>query len=494
MKICTRGLCVLLAALCGLVAGIHSSAQTYHRYIKPEDLGTKVLYADSTMTSITLPKGVSAVADNPKLSFTALGLLQLLNDPTKEIMQIYVCGSSSPDGQYEENVKLAKARTDATAKYLTEVLDVPSYMIYKENLKEDWDRLYEMVSKSDSPYKYSIMTAIRSLDQNERKKALRDMDGGKVWKMLEEEFFPKLRCVRIAVFCKWDPSKPYLAKPVNEGQMQTTQVVNRVDTIYVKEEIHIKEPVHVSDTVYVRDTVYIALQQATVPVEEPQIIETSVPVEEMPVVIETPVVGEKPSVTKKTMAVKEKKKPFMVAVKTNLLADAMVIPSLGAEVQLSDKLTLDLQGWYTGYNIFVPDDEHTNVYGFSPEVRWWAGEKVMKKGSFFGIHARMAWFTMQWSDGFLYQNGGEAEYGENAGNATPSWSVGLTYGYSLSLDKKNRLALEFLLGLGYGNYKQNIGQQSTIDNKWYINRFENNTHIGVTRAAINLTYRFSLRN
>ena len=489
-----------MAALCGLVASTHSSAQTYHRYVKPEDLGTKVLYADSTMTSITLPKGVSAVADNPKLSFAAIGLLQLLNDPTKEIMQIYVCGSSSPDGQYEENVKLAQARTDATAKYLTDVLDIPPYMVYKESLKEDWDRLYEMVSKSDTPYKYSIMTVIKSMDQNERKKALREMDGGKVWKMLEEEFFPKLRCVRIAVFCKWDQTKPYLAKPVNEGSMQTSQVVTRVDTVYIKEEIYIKAPAHVSDTVYIRDTVYIASEPVAAPVEEvKEIIVVPSPAEET-LVVETPaqveekpVVVEKPSVATKTVAVKEKKEPWMVGIKTNVLADAMAIPSLGAEVQLSDKLSLDLQGWYTNCNIFVPEDEHTNVYGFSPEVRWWAGEKVMQKGSFFGIHARMAWFTLQWRDGFLYQNGGEAEYGENAGNATPAWSVGLTYGYSLSLDKKNRLALEFLLGMGYGNYKQNIGQQSAIDNKWYINRFENNTHIGVTRAAINLTYKFSLR-
>lgn len=472
MKICTRGLCVLLAALCGLVASTHSSAQTYHRYVKPEDLGTKVLYADSTMTSITLPKGVSAVADNPKLSFAAIGLLQLLNDPTKEIMQIYVCGSSSPDGQYEENVKLAQARTDATAKYLTDVLDIPPYMVYKESLKEDWDRLYEMVSKSDTPYKYSIMTVIKSMDQNERKKALREIDGGKVWKMLEEEFFPKLSCVRIAVFCKWDPSKPYLAVPRNENQMV------RTETVYVK------------DTVYIRDTVYLTVQPVY---EQPAVKSDAISREETPVV-EPQIVKKSPVVLKKPAAFTRKDdKPLKLGVKTNLLADAMVIPSLGAEVQLTDKLSLDLQGWFTSFNVFVPSDEYTNVYGFSPEVRWWAGEEVMQKGSFFGVHARMAWYTLQWRDGLLYQNGKENDYGGKAGNSSPAWSIGLTYGYSMSLDKKDRLGIEFLLGLGYGNYKQNIGQQSAIDNKWYINRFENNTHIGVTKAAINLTYKFSIK-
>ena len=472
MKICTRGLCVLLTALCGLVTGTLSSAQTYHRYVKPEDLGTKILYADSTMTSITLPRGTSAVSNNLKLNLAAFGLQQILNDPSKEIMQIYVCGSASPDGLYEENVKLAKARTEAAAQYLMEVLEVPSYLIHKESLEEDWDRLYELVAESDSPYKYSVMTIIKSLDHNERKQALRELDGGKVWKMLEEEYFSKLHCVRIAVFCKWDPSKPYLAVPRNENQMV------RTETVYVK------------DTVYIRDTVYLTVQPVY---EQPAVKSDATSREETPVV-EQQIVKKSPVVLKKPAAFTRKDdKPLKLGVKTNLLADAMVIPSLGAEVQLTDKLSLDLQGWFTSFNVFVPSDEYTNVYGFSPEVRWWAGEEVMQKGSFFGVHARMAWYTLQWRDGLLYQNGKENDYGGKAGNSSPAWSIGLTYGYSMSLDKKDRLGIEFLLGLGYGNYKQNIGEWSETDNKWYIDKFENNTHIGVTKAAINLTYKFSIK-
>ena len=74
MKICTRGLYVLTAVLCGMLMSISLSAQIYHRYVRPEDLGTKILYADSVMTSFTLPRGVASVSGNPKFNIAAMEL------------------------------------------------------------------------------------------------------------------------------------------------------------------------------------------------------------------------------------------------------------------------------------------------------------------------------------------------------------------------------------------------------------------------------------
>ena len=104
MKICTRKQLVLLTALCGMLISTLSSAQPYLRYIHPEDLGSKALYADSVLTSIRLPQGVASLANYPKFNVAALELLQIMNDPTKEVMQVYVCGSASPDGLWADNV------------------------------------------------------------------------------------------------------------------------------------------------------------------------------------------------------------------------------------------------------------------------------------------------------------------------------------------------------------------------------------------------------
>lgn len=462
MKICTHGLCVLMAALCGLVMGTRSSAQTYLRYVNPEDLGSKALYADSVLTSIRLPQGVATLSSYPKFNLAALELLQIMNDPTKEVMQVYVCGSASPDGVWADNVKLSQARTDAAAKYLTEVLDIPSYKIHSESLNEDWDRLYELVAASDMPQKYSVMTIIKSMDWGERKKALQQLDGGRAWRILLDDFFPQLRCVRFAIFCKWDQTKPYMSKPVENISYQP-----------------VSQPASVSktDTIYVRDTVYMVKEVVYMP-------QTETYVQEAPSIVKEPTVMDRQRKVWDT--------PWYMGLKTNLLADAMVVPQFGLEFQLSKKVSLDLQGWATNYNILTPQDKNASVYGFAPELRLWTG-RAMRTGSFFGLHGNCAWYTLQWKD-LLYQNGPEDVWEGNyhdSGNNHPAWSVGLTYGYALGLGPGKNWGLEFVLGVGYGRYTQNTAALS--GETWMLVEHQSRHHFGVTRAGINLTYRFNTR-
>lgn len=453
---------ILLTALCGIFTGINMSAQTYLRYIKPEDLGTKAVYADSVLSSITLPRGVAKLYNYPKFNVAALELSHIMNDPTKELLQVYVCGSTSPDGLWGDNVKLSQSRTDAAASYLMSVLDIPSYKIHKESLNEDWDRLYELVAESDMPYKYNVMSIIRSMEWGERKRALQTLDGGKAWRILERDFFPQLRCVRFAIFCKWDPSKPYMAVPEVEDIAPVEIPESKADTVYVRDTVY-----------YVKETVYVPQHTDAAPVENEAYQTYGTRVRREPRVWDT---------------------PWMMGFKTNLLGDAIVVPSIGVEFQIAERLSLDLQGWYTNKNIFVPADEHANVYGFSPELRWWMGNRTMRKGSFVGLHGRCAWYTMQWRDGLLYQNGPEDVWEgnyHNAGNSHPAWSAGITYGYSLGLGRKAHWGLEFLIGIGYANYTQNTAAYA--NEIWEFVEHQDRHHFGITRLGLNLTYRFSLR-
>lgn len=454
MKIFIRRQLLLLAVLCGMLMCHFSSAQTYLRYVNPEDLGSKALYADSVLTSIRLPQGVASLSSYPKFNIAAMELLQIMNDPDKEVIQVYICGSASPDGLWADNVRLSQARTDAAAEYLTEILDIPSYMIHKESLNEDWDRLYELVAASDMPYKYNVMSIIKSMEWGDRKKALQQLEGGRAWRILLDEFFPQLRCVRFAIFCKWDPTKPAPAPaaPV------------------------VQEPQ--KDTIYLRDTVYMVKEMVSM--QQPSEAET----------VQTSYETYRKSNIKRTRKVWDT--PWYMGVKTNLLADAMVIPEFGLEFQLSKKISLDLQGWSTNFNILTPKDELASVYGFSPELRWWKGE-AMRTGSFFGIHGNCAWYTLQY-DGLLYQNGPENVWEGNyhdSGNHNPAWSVGLTYGYALGLGAKKNWGFEFVIGLGYGQYAQNTAAFS--GDAWMLVEHQDGRHFGVTRAGINLTYRFNVR-
>lgn len=488
----------LLAFACGIVAMWSASAQTYVRYVQPSDLATRMVYSDTLLTSITLPWGVSRLDNYPKFNAAAYELSRVLQDPDKELLQVWVCGSASPDGLWQYNVDLAQRRTDEAARYLKDVLGIPAHKIHAENLDEDWDRLAELIEASDLDYKYQILHIIKNKTWGDRKKALQQLDEGRVWKILLKDYFPKLRCVRFAIFCKWDPTKPYLTAPVEVVPEPVPAPQPVPEPAPVCEPVPVVAPAPapkpapaVKDTIYIRDTVYYVKEVVYVPVEQP--------VDKPVVTVETPSqvryeggYYERPQRVRVPREKKYWDTPLYMGVKTNLLADAMIIPEAGVEFQLSKKMSLDLQGWVTNYNILTPTDKNASIYGFAPELRWWRND-AMRTGSFYGVHANCAWYTLQWKD-LLYQNGPEDIWEGNyhdSGNSTPAWSLGLTYGYVVGLGPQKNWGLELVIGLGYAHYMQNTAKLS--GETWMLVEHQNQHHFGITRAGVNLTYRFNVR-
>ncbi len=451
-----------VALICAILLSVSASAQPFIRYVVPSDIGTKSLYSDAVLSSVTLPRGVARVDNNAVMQDAAFELMDILRDRDSKLLCVYVCGSASPDGLWQENVNLSAARTRNAANYLRHVTGIPADMIHQESLNEDWDRLYELVEASDISYRDEVLWIIKTLDWGARKTALQSLDNGRVWRVLMDDFFPQLRCVRIGFFRLWEPSKPYMGATKPEPQPE------KVDTVYVTDTVY-----------YIKETVYV-------PQETPQ----------------TEEVAKKPKREKKVRQPRRQgpyyDSPWMMGFKTNLLSDGIVIPDFGVEFQIGRKLSLNVNGWYAGANVFCPG-AYTDFYGFSPEFRWWFGDRTMQKGSFLGLHANVAWYTLEWQkkDGtrVLFQNGTEADYSTpNAGLNHPSWSAGLTYGYSLGLGRKANWGLEFVFGLGYIKSVQNIGEWSDVPQPgWYFAGNESNNYFGVTKLGINLTYRFSLR-
>lgn len=173
---------------------------------------------------------------------------------------------------------------------------------------------------------------------------------------------------------------------------------------------------------------------------------------------------------------------WRLGLKTNLLADAVLPANLGIEFELSDHLSLDVNGGFSQTNVISPC-KNTRVYGVTPELRYWP-KSAMRKGHFFGLHSNIAWFTFKGSDGLLYQN---------ISNREPAWCVGLTYGYLIGLGKNDRWGLELFLGAGYGHYVQKVGKLSPLDNQWYRTEVQEKRHLGLTRAGVNLVYRFDMK-
>lgn len=70
------------------VGVFNTSAQTYVRYVKPEDFGTKTLYADSVLTSVRMPRGVGRLSNYPQINAAAYELSRVLQDPDKEPLNV----------------------------------------------------------------------------------------------------------------------------------------------------------------------------------------------------------------------------------------------------------------------------------------------------------------------------------------------------------------------------------------------------------------------
>lgn len=451
MKLTLKKQILLLLSLT-ILPSFNLDAQTYVRYVTQEDLGTKVVYADSVLTSIELPRGMSQLASYPKFNAAAYELSQVLKDPKKKLLQVWVCGSTSPDGLWAYNVKLSQARTDSAAEYLQEVMDIPAELIHKESLNEDWDRLAELVAVSDIPCRNQVLEIIANKDWGARKIALQELNDGKVWDILVKDFFPKLRCVRFAIYCEWDQSKPHLSMP--------------------------------RDTVYVRDT--LVLVKETVVISKPDTVVITRP----DTVYVTPVLTKEQAYEQYREKAVEKSRrnidwlnPNVMAVKTNLVSDGLAMPSLGLEFQLVKGLTLDLSGTYGFYNLLNKDSRNMKAWFASPELRWWFGKHPMQKGSFIALHGNLSEYTLDWRKGVAYQS----VPGKMA------WSAGFTYGACACLDKKAHWGLEFVIGLGYGQYHQNVGTYEK--GKFQINESVEpkvNQYYGVTKLQLNLVYRFSL--
>ena len=497
MKLAVKKLVLVLFCALGSSAFLFSQAQTYVRYVKPEDFATKAIYADSVLTSIVLPRGVSKLTSYPKFNAAAYELSQVLADPDKKLLQVWVCGSASPDGLWEYNVKLSKERTDEAAAYLKEVMNLPDSLIHKERLNEDWDKLAELVAASDMKHKDQVVNIIKTKTWGARKDALQKLDHGKVWTRLVKDFFPSLRCVRFAIYCKWDPSKPHLSAPKEPVTVTDTVTVRETvtlrdtvtltETVVLRDTVTLKETVVLRDTVTLRDTVAlpapVVLKETVTPKDTIFVRDTVVVVKEKYVVTKEEVYNDyrEASMTQPEKQI-EWLRPNVMAIKTNLISDAMAIPALGLEFQIYKGLSLDVSGSYGFYTIVNPAQRDMSLWHVSPELRWWFGKHPLQRGSFIGLHANVSNYSLAWRDGVAYQN--------VPGHET--WSAGFTYGACARLGK--HVGLEFVVGVGYGRYYQNIGTIGP-DGAFVVNNEvgpQLKEHFGLTKLALNLVYRFSL--
>lgn len=161
----------------------------------------------------------------------------------------------------------------------------------------------------------------------------------------------------------------------------------------------------------------------------------------------------------------------VLGVKTNALYDATTTLSLGAEIGLSKKMTLDIMGAYNPWEF--SDSKRMKLWLVQPELRYWLCKKFY--GHFFGLHAHGGQYNISGIN-FSSKRKNNNYQGDYYGG-------GISYGYQWILN--NRWNIEATAGVGYAHFKYDkypcgkCGSVTKTDSKNYF---------GPTKVGVSLIY------
>lgn len=171
-----------------------------------------------------------------------------------------------------------------------------------------------------------------------------------------------------------------------------------------------------------------------------------------------------------------------IAVKSNLLSDALLNPNVGVEIGLAPRWTLDVTGQLNAWDL--SHDRRWKHWALQPEARYWFCDRF--GGHFVGLHAHGGQFNIGGFDGRLNLFGTDAR--KLADTRYQGWfvGVGVAYGYAWVLGRHWNLEGE--IGLGYSYTRYDRFRCAGCGKKTETGRSHH--YVGPTKAAINLVYLF----
>lgn len=84
------------------------------------------------------------------------------NNPNVRITHIGIHGYASPEGPYDNNIRLSKGRAATLKEYVRRQYDLPAEIYTVQNTPEDWAGLDSFLVKSNLPEKEAILKVVRS--------------------------------------------------------------------------------------------------------------------------------------------------------------------------------------------------------------------------------------------------------------------------------------------------------------------------------------------
>lgn len=399
---------------------------------------------DSLRTTIYFRPGYSLLElsyrDNAaNMKALTQGIQTIKGNPCVQLQHIRILSAASPEGNSALNKRVAKRRGERLRDYLKETLVLPDSIFTVSSAGEDWQGLASLIAKEKTPWRNKALQIIRHTPEwvtrngkvvDGRKRQLQNLDGGKAWKYMLDNHFYTLRTGAVVV-CEVKTlaaeSTPSAAEASLEQARPGAHAEARSES---------------------------ASQQSAS--QSP----SSPPFPAIPSQVHPSSESQAPSVAS------------YLALKSNLLYDALLVPNLSLEASIGSGWTLGAGGMLAWWS---KDAKHRywRIYGGDLEIRKYFGTLSKSKplqGHHLGIYG----------DFLTY----DFEFGAKGYQSKATYAAGIKYGYSHPI--ANRLNLDFALGIGYlhSNYKTYVPRdgcyvyQETKKRKW----------LGPTQAEISLVW------
>ena len=339
---------------------------------------------DSTVVQkfqISYPVNDTELHENYLDNQSSLSIIKKYFIKSPRIDSIVIYSYASPEGPYKLNRRLAKERGERARKYLLEHMksfrDFPDSLIIIKPTAENWEGLWDMVHKY---YPYSDKRDVLNLLDREdisndtKKLLLKKLNGGRPWGFIKAKILPNLR------YATW------VAEWVHVPEVNvTTPSLDEVKSNIKTELFHHTE---------------------FSPVRRPVIRQDNA-------------------------------QKIILALKTNLLYDALSLTNFSVEVPVyKDKVSLLYYHQFPWWTWGQADNEFcTRFLSIGAEARWWFKTKDRLNGHFLGAYSESGKYDFEYQRSICYQG----EF----------YSAGLSYGYAMPIGRY--LNLEFSISAGYAS-------------------------------------------
>ena len=399
---------------------------------------------DSLRTTIYFRPGYSLLElsyrDNAaNMKALTQGIQTIKGNPCVQLQHIRILSAASPEGNSALNKRVAKRRGERLRDYLKETLVLPDSIFTVSSAGEDWQGLASLIAKEKTPWRNKALQIIRHTPEwvtrngkvvDGRKRQLQNLDGGKAWKYMLDNHFYTLRTGAVVV-CEVKTLAAESTPSAAEARLEQA-----------------------------RPGAHAEARSEQARPESASQSPSSPPFPAIPSQVHPSSESQAPPAAS------------YLALKSNLLYDALLIPNLSLEASISGGWTLGAGGMFAWWS---KDAKHRywRIYGGGLEIRKYFGTLSKSKplqGHHLGIYG----------DFLTY----DFEFGAKGYQSKATYAAGIKYGYSHPI--ANRLNLDFALGIGYlhSNYKTYVPRdgcyvyQETKKQKW----------LGPTQAEISLVW------